>query len=209
MQDEGWIVRNDNVWHKTRSMPDPAQDSAIEPVKGALAQEYQDMVSVLGFPEAEVRQFAALQAKLKATPAPAAVRPQPMPVQRPAAPAAPQIDRQRLQQLQVAANETVLDYLETVKVPRDKAVDHMQKNLWSYLKPLSPGGDPKRIPPEERLRLVQLAQQKHQLARAKAAAIERAKNPPPPKSTTATTASTTTAKPRTELEKLRAKMVGR
>jgi site-specific DNA-methyltransferase (cytosine-N4-specific) len=34
MQDDGWIVRNDNVWHKPRPMPDPVDDRC------ALSHEY-------------------------------------------------------------------------------------------------------------------------------------------------------------------------
>lgn len=26
MQDDGWIVRNDNVWYKTAPIPDPVKD---------------------------------------------------------------------------------------------------------------------------------------------------------------------------------------
>lgn len=190
-------------------MPDPVREPALAPLQGVLSQDYKDMIEVLGVPEADVRLFAALQAKLKAPPAPAAARPQPRPAQRPAAPLVPQVDRARLQQLQVAANETVLDYLETVKVARDKASEHMAKNLWPYLKPLSPGQDPSKIPPEERLRLVQIAQQKHTLARAKAAAVERAKNPPPPKSTSTTAAPASPSTPRTALDQLKLKMTGK
>ncbi|MFN8475008.1 MAG: site-specific DNA-methyltransferase [Anaerolineae bacterium] len=34
MQDDGWIVRNDNVWHKPSPMPDPAKD------RSSLTHEY-------------------------------------------------------------------------------------------------------------------------------------------------------------------------
>ena len=34
MQDDGWIVRNDNVWHKPAPIPDPVSDRC------ALAHEY-------------------------------------------------------------------------------------------------------------------------------------------------------------------------
>jgi hypothetical protein len=194
-------------------VPDPVQaaPAPVEPFRGALSQEYADMVTVLGIPEADVRLMHALLSRHKTAPPPAAkpvaARPAPRPIARQPAPP----DNAHNVKIATAANETVLDYLETQKVSKDKASEHIQKHLWKYLTPLAPGGDPARIPAEDRLRLVTIAQQKHILAVAKLRAAERAKNPQALSSTTSTAAAPNaqSSKPKSELDKLKARMVAK
>lgn len=192
-------------------LPDPvaAAPAAVEPFQGVLPQEYADMVSALGIPEADVRLMLALLKQHKApklaTP-PAAVRPAPRPLARPAA-AAPDAAYQA--RIATAANETVLEYLETQKVPKAKAREHVEKHLSKYLAPLAPGGQISRIPPEDRLRLTKIAQQKHILAVAKVRAAARAQAPPVLSTSTSAAPASSTSKPKTDLDKLKARMVAK
>lgn len=216
---------------RVTGQPDPLTASAaVTPHQGRLAPRYQELIEVNQFTEEEARLVAAVLAPggsattRTTTAAPAA------PARTPPAPApsgVPDPDPQRTRarettteddvsaqtaaRLNAAAGKAIVQFLAGQGIQGANVSKHVGDNLWRYMAEAAPDGNPERIPPHQRLHAVEVAHQRWLLDQATAA---KARAKAPGSIAGGTTGAAPAASPNrgrkelTELQKLRAKMVG-
>ena len=157
--------------YQTAGIAKPEVQSAPVPYAGALPQEYQDLVDVYGMDERRVRLLAGFEAA-PATPAPPPAPPTPPPAPAPVAAPQPQhvdpmpraADQQALQEAHALSVAQITTYLMEQGIKEADMTAHIDTNLGPIMAKFAPGGDPRNLSFESRLKAVQLAHEQYRLA---------------------------------------------
>lgn len=215
----------DQVHHRAGIPRQSAAPASLAPFQGQLSNEMQDLIDVYGMDETRVRMWAAaenLGARAQAQPPTPAPAPAPAPVPQaqpapqegviprgetytgeyPTQATEPQVDAQAEQ----VANMQISTHLTRNGIPPEKQQD-MLRTLWPLMVPFSPNGDPRQLSLENRVRVVELALEQHQMANRPRRTAPR--DPAPVGGGGAPTATrTTTEQTAPTLEDLKKRFVG-